>query len=109
MFKRAFFFPATIKEWNMFDSDIPSSKSLNGLISKVLKFIQPKANSFFHYINPKGVKLITRLRLGTSHLRDHNFKHSFEDCLNPICSSGIEVETTAHFLLMSQLKKNSFG
>ena len=27
------------------------------------------------------------------------FKHSFQDCLNPICSCGIEVETTAHFLL----------
>ena len=93
----------------MLDSDIPSSKSLNGLISKILKFIQPKANSLFHYLNPKGVKLITRLRLGTNHLRDHKFKHSFEGCLNPICSCGIEVETTVHFLLMSQLKKNSFG
>ena len=43
--------------------------------------------------------MITRLRLGLSHLRDHKLKHSFQDCLNPICSCGIEVETTAHFLL----------
>ena len=43
--------------------------------------------------------MITRLQLGLSHLRDHKFKHSFQDCLNPICSCGTEVETTAHFLL----------
>ena len=83
----------------MVDSDIWSSESLNFLKNKILKFIRPKANSFFNCVNPKGVKLITRLRLGLSHLRDHKFKHSFEDCLNAICSCGIEVGTTAHFLL----------
>ena len=83
----------------MLDSDIRSSESLNVFKSKILKFIRPKAKSFFNYLNPKGVKLITRLRLGLSHLRDHKFGHSFQDCLNSICSCGIEVETTAYFLL----------
>ena len=36
---------------------------------------------------------------GLSHLRDHKFKHSFQNFLNPICSCGTEVETTAHYLL----------
>ena len=94
-----FFFPATIKQWNMLDSDIWSSESLNVFKNKILSFIRPKANSFFNYLNPKGVKLITRLRLGLSHLWNHKFEHNFQDCLNPICSCGIEVETTAHFLL----------
>ena len=43
--------------------------------------------------------MITRLQLALSHLRDHKFNHSFQDCLNLICSSGIEVETTAYYLL----------
>ena len=93
------FFPATIKEWNITDSDIRSSESLNVFKSKVLKFIRPKTNSFFNCLNPKGVKLITRLPLGLSHLRDHKFKHNFQGFLNPISSCGIEVKTTAHFLL----------
>ena len=38
--------------------------------------------------------LITRLRLGFSHLHDHKFRHNFQDTLNPICSCG---ET--HYLL----------
>ena len=61
--------------------------------------ISNKANSFFNCLNPNRVKLITRLRVRLSHLRDHKGKHSFQDCLNPICSCGIEVEATAHFLL----------
>ena len=36
------FFPGIIKEQNMLDSDIRSSKSLNVFKSKVLKFIRPK-------------------------------------------------------------------
>ena len=91
------FFPATIKDWNMLDIRI--SESLNVFKSRILKFIRPKENSFFNFLNPKGVKLISRLRLGFSHLRDHKFKHSFQDFLNPICSCDIEVKTTAHFLL----------
>ena len=43
--------------------------------------------------------MITRLRVGLSHLRDYKFKHSFQDCLNPTCSRGTELETTAHYLL----------
>ena len=35
----------------------------------ILKFNRPSANSFFNCHNPKGIKFITRLRLGLSHLR----------------------------------------
>ena len=46
-----------------------------------------------------GIKLITRLRLGLSHLREHKFKHSFQDTLNPLCNCGMDVESSTHFLL----------
>ena len=39
------------------------------------------------------------MRLGLSHLANHKFRHNFQDCLNPICSCGQEIETTSHFLL----------
>ena len=50
-------------------------------------------STVFNCRNPKGVKLLTRLRLGFSHLRDHKFKHSFQDSLNTICSCGNGIET----------------
>ena len=34
--------------------------------------------------NAKGLKLITSLWLGLSHLRFHKYMHSFQDTLNPI-------------------------
>ena len=64
-----------------------------------MKFIRPSANSLFNCYNPKGIKFITRLQLGLSHLHEHKFKHSFQDSLNPFSSCGLDIESTAHFLL----------
>ena len=46
-----------------------------------------------------GIKFLTRLRLGFSHLNEHKFKHNFHDCLNPLCSCSLEVESTTQFFL----------
>ena len=50
--------------------------------------MRPFPDSFFDCHNPKGIKLITRLRLGLSYLREHKFKHSFQDTINPLCNCG---------------------
>ena len=47
-----------------------------------------------------GIKYLTRLRLGLSHLSDHRFRHNFQDCLNP-CS--LKVESTIHLFPALQL------
>ena len=46
-----------------------------------------------------GIKVVNRLRLGLSHSREHKFKHSFQDTLNPLCNCGMDVESSTHFLL----------
>ena len=48
----------------------------------------------------------SRLRLGLSHLREHKFKNSFQDSLNPLCKCGAEVESTSHFLLYFPIYNN---
>ena len=93
------FFPTTIIEWNNLDHNIRNSSSFNIFRRIILRFIRPSANSFFNSHNPKGIKFITRLRLGLSHLREHKFKHSFQDSLNPFCSCGLDIESTGHYLL----------
>ena len=98
LFKNSYF-PSTIIEWNKLNSNIRNSETLNIFKSKILEFLRPTANSIFGCHNPVGVKLLTRLRLGLSHLREHKFKHGFQDKLNPLCSFGKEVETTFQFLL----------
>ena len=67
----------------------------------VLNFIRPSPTSFFDIHNPKGIKLITRLRLCLSHLREHKFKHRFQDTINPLCNCGQDIKSTAHFFLHS--------
>ena len=94
------FFPSTIMEWNKLDWEIKNSESIVTFKKRILSFIRPSANSTFNCHNPRGIKLLSRLRLGLSHLREHKFKHSFQDSLNPFCSCGKgEVETSSHYLL----------
>ena len=49
--------------------------------------------------DPLGEKLLTRLRLKFSHLKEHKFRHGFADTINPVCACAADVETTEHFLL----------
>ena len=75
-------------------------------LSIQLKFIRPFPNSVFNCHNCKGIKYLTRLRLGLSHLREHKFKNGFQDTLNPFCSCGLDVETNMHFFLYCPLFSN---
>ena len=71
-----------------------------------MKFIRPSENSIFLCNNPKGIQLLTRLRLGLIHLREHKFKPNFQDTLNPICNCGEDIETLCHFLRHCSLYTN---
>ena len=80
------------------DPKLRNSENFGIFKNNILKFIRPKPNSFFNCCNLKGIRLITRLRLELSHLREHKFKYNFQNCLNPLCSCGSSIELTSHFL-----------
>ena len=67
-----------------------------------LKSVRSKQRLIFDLHSPIGLKHLTRLRLGLSHLREHKFKHNFQDSINPLCSCGRDIETTEHFFLQCQ-------
>ena len=98
-FFRNSFFLSKITEWNKFDRDIRNSDSLDAFKLSLLKFIGTVANSFFDINDPYGLKLLTRLDLGLSHLRFHKFRYNFQDCINLVCTCGLEIETTIYFFL----------
>ena len=93
------FFPSARSELNKLDLNIRNSASLNAFKKKLLNFIWPGANSIFNILNPLGIKLLTRLRLGLGHLHEDKFKHCFQDTLNPLCKCGKDIESTMHFFL----------
>ena len=37
--------------------------------------------------------LISAIRLGLSHLREHKFNHNFQDTVNPLCFCSLELES----------------
>ena len=44
---------------------------------ELLKFIRPEQNSTYNINDTKGLKLLTGLRFGLSHLGDHKFRQNF--------------------------------
>ena len=89
------FFPLTIIEWNKLDWEIKNSESIETFLKRILSLIRASPNSTFNCDKPRGIKLLSRIRLGLSHLREHKFKHSFQDSLNPFCGCGKDEERLA--------------
>ena len=78
---------------------IRKSKSYAIFRNAFLKIGRPNQCSIYRIHNPVGLKLLTRLRLGLSHLNEHRFNHNFQSCINPLCSCSHAVESTTDFLL----------
>ena len=49
--------------------------------------------------NCVGIKYLTRLRLGFSHLQYHKFKYGFLDAPDLLCSCSTAIEDTFHYFL----------
>ena len=60
-------------------------------------FIRQVASLIYSIHHIRRLKLLTRLRVGLSHLREHKFYHNFHDTLCSCRSNSIE--SVEHFLL----------
>ena len=93
------FFPSTWEDWFSLDDSIRKSETSSTFKNRLLSFICPAQNNIFNIFDPIGLKFLTRLRLGFSHLNEHRFQHNFQDYMNPLCSCSLEIEDTLHYLL----------
>ena len=112
------FSASTISEWNKLDPSLRNSESFLTFKKNILQFIRRTANFVYNCHNIKGIKLITLLRLGLSHLREHKSKHNFffiyiykkkkeyQEYLNPLCNCGHDIESTTYFFLHCPLFTN---
>ena len=104
IFKHSFF-PWTIAKWNKLD--LKCCKCIyNAFRNHLLKSIRPLANPIYNIHDPLGICLLTRLRLGRSHLNEHRFSHNFDNCINPLCTCTLETESTTHFFLHCHFYRN---
>ena len=86
-----------IKEWHKLDSEIRNSETYVSFRKMLLNFIRTTGNSPYNIYDLFEVKLLTRLRLGFSHLSEHKIRHNFAVSLNPLCSCSLKTESTLHF------------
>ena len=91
------FFPSAITEWNKLECYVKNADSFDVFKKRILKLIRPPPKSIFNIHNPLGIKYLTRIRVGLSHLKEHKFRHNFQDSVDPMCSCASGVETTKHF------------
>ena len=92
------FFPYTMKAWKELDDEAKSKPSIESFKKYLNDFKRPPGSPLFGIDDKYGVKLLTKIRVSFSDLRDHRFNHNF-NCESPICSCGIEDETSVHFFL----------
>ena len=95
------FFPHCTNAWENLSTIITGSLSLNIFKSRYLEFFSVKPNSVYRIHNHIGLKYLTRLRVGLSHLKSHKFFHKFRDTPNKFCACDeSSVESTEHYLLV---------
>ena len=89
----------TITKWNKLDSDIKNIDSHAMFRKKLLTFIRPLGNDTYGIFDHLGLRLLNRLRLGSSYLREYKFRYNFADTLNPLCSCSLETKNKEHYFL----------
>ena len=88
-----YYFPATIMEWNKLDVTLRNSESL----PYFRRLVGPQLNRFIIFIIPLVWNFSPHF--GLSHLNEHRFKHNFQDCINPLCTCSLEIESLSYFFL----------
>lgn len=92
------FFPYCFTQWQDIDINIKLSPSVEKFKHNYIKIMRPPKTKLFGINDRQGLRLLTRLRVDFSDLRQHRYNHHF-NCLNATCRCLTENETSEHFLI----------
>ena len=92
------FFPYTIKAWKELDEEVKSKPSIQSFNKSLFDFKRLHGHPLFGICDKFGIRLLTKIRVEFSDLRDHRFNHAF-NFESPMYACGIETETSVHFFL----------
>ena len=94
------FFPFCCSQWNLLDMQLRELPSISSFKNALARFYRPTPSMVYNVHHPKGMVLLNRLRVGFSHLKEHKFRHNFQDTIDPFCNcSTNSIETSEHYLL----------
>ena len=87
-----------LPEWNLLDTNIRDSNTLEVFKNKSLGVLRPINKPVYNVYNIAGIRKLTKFRVNFSALNEHRFQHSF-DSLSPRCTCGADNENNLHFFL----------
>ena len=102
------FYPCCVREWNELGPELRKTTSISLFKKSLLEFKifnRPKTSPIFNIFDPRGIKLLTRLRVYLSYLREHMYQYNLLDTRNPLCSCNVENESKKHYLHTISLSK----
>ena len=70
---------------------IRDSATFETFKNHILSFARPMQNSVFKTHDLLRIKLLARLRIGLSPLKEDNFKHNFQDLVDHLHSCGNSI------------------
>ena len=71
--------------------------------NSLIKTGRPIPKPIYKIHNSTGLTLLNRLKLGLSYLNQLNhdkFNHDFRDCVNPLYTCSLQIESPSHFFLL---------
>ena len=92
------YFQTCVREWNQLDQLTRNCPTVSGFKSQRVRLVRPMKKTIFGVHDIEGVRLLTRLRVQFSDLREHRFRHRFH-CSNPMCFCQTGIKDNEHFLL----------
>ena len=95
------FFPHLVSELNKLNPGRSSIDTYPKFRMSLLNQIWPSVTNIFNLRDAKGLKPLTRLHLGLSHLNEHRFNHNCLCCVNPLCSCSLAIESMIHFFCIA--------
>ena len=96
------FYPNCLSDWDKLEPEIKQSSSVSIFKKKLLARIRPPPKLVYNFHDPKGLSILTQLRVGLSKLNVYKIKHNFLETLYPLCPINDGIEDTEHFLLLCQ-------
>ena len=93
------FFPSALINWNKLDLKLQNSFTQKSFKKQIFKIIRPNQNNNFKIYNSLGIKLLPRLRVGLSYLKEPKFKNDFQNFMDPLWSCGNNIQSTIYLFL----------
>ena len=81
-----------------------SIDSLSKFKAELIKSLRPPKRSVFKISDIVGVRLLTRLRLGFSHLREHKFRHNVSNssrCIAVMVMKRLNISSYVAIILLT--------